>query len=185
MLFVCPLYLALLPSLLPHLIILIALLPPSSSAFVVPLGRVAVSSSSSHNPRHTALRAESEQAVDFDEAVELVNGQGTPLLVDFFARWCGPCQMMSPVLESVARDLKGKLVVAKVDTDLNADIANRYGIQGLPTLILFMENKPVHRIEGYMEPQDLMRELEPFLTSDEDDSEGGDDEGSSTQMVGS
>ena len=92
-------YLALLPSLLAHLIILIALLPPSSSAFVVPLGRVAVSSSSSQrSSRHTALRAESEQAVDFDEAVELVNGQGTPLLVDFFARWWATCVLLACIV---------------------------------------------------------------------------------------
>jgi thioredoxin 1 len=65
----------------------------------------------------------------------------TPVLVDFWAEWCGPCKMIAPMLEDVAVDYAGKLMVAKVNIDNNPDTPQRYGVRGIPTLILFKEGE--------------------------------------------
>lgn len=65
----------------------------------------------------------------------------TPVLVDFWAEWCGPCKMIAPILEDVAVDYAGKLIVAKVNIDNNPETPQRYGVRGIPTLILFKEGE--------------------------------------------
>src|SRR5436190_22104411 len=65
----------------------------------------------------------------------------TPVLVDYWAEWCGPCKMIPPVLEDVARDYAGRLTVAKLDVDSNPDVTQKFGIRGIPTLILFKDGK--------------------------------------------
>jgi thioredoxin 1 len=73
-----------------------------------------------------------------------------PVLVDFWASWCMPCRMMAPVVEEIARDMKDKIKVGKLNTDENGGIAARYGISAIPTLIIFKGGKEVDRIVGYV-----------------------------------
>lgn len=71
-----------------------------------------------------------------------------PVFVDFYADWCGPCRYVAPIIEQLAHEYQGKVKFVKVDTDSNPDIAYRYGIQGIPTLIIFKNGQPVERIVG-------------------------------------
>lgn len=74
-----------------------------------------------------------------------------PVLVDFFAVWCGPCQMMAPILDKIAEEYEGKLKVGKVDVDQNGDIAAQYGIQGIPALKIYKEGKIIAEFTGAMD----------------------------------
>jgi thioredoxin 1 len=83
-----------------------------------------------------AAHAVSDQTFDAE-----VLKSSEPVLVDFFAEWCGPCKAMAPALEQVAAELKGKVKVAKLDVDQNPEVTQRYRIQAMPTLILFKDGK--------------------------------------------
>ena len=86
-----------------------------------------------------------------------------PVLVDFWAPWCMPCRMLAPTVEKVAEENQGKLKVCKLNTDENQNIAAQYGIQGIPTLIVFKKGKEVGRTVGVMSKEKLQEKLDPIL----------------------
>ncbi len=81
-----------------------------------------------------------------------------PVIVDFWAPWCSPCRMVAPTLEKIAKELSGKVIVAKVNTDENPDWATRYGVQGIPTMLFIATGKVVHRQVGAL-PEGMLREI--------------------------
>ncbi len=88
---------------------------------------------------------------DFDETVL---GAGAPVLVDFYADWCAPCKMVAPHIDEIARQNMGALLVAKVDTDAAPEVAQRYEIRSIPTIVLFKDGEEVDRSMGF-EPERL------------------------------
>ena len=88
-----------------------------------------------------------------------------PVLVDFWATWCGPCKMVAPVLEDVANEQGEKIRVAKLDVDANPITAGRFGVRAIPTMILFKNGREADRIVGYHPKPQLMLKLTPHLTA--------------------
>jgi len=86
-----------------------------------------------------------------------------PVLVDFWASWCMPCRMLAPTIEKLAEENQGKLKVCKLNTDENQNISAQYGIQGIPTLIIFKEGKEDGRTVGVMSKEKLQEKLAPIL----------------------
>ncbi|APM39649.1 thioredoxin [Clostridium kluyveri] len=84
------------------------------------------------------------------------------VLVDFFATWCGPCKMIAPVLEELSEEMKGKVEMFKVDVDRSAELAQKYGIQGVPTLMIFKDGKSVDRIVGFQPKEILKSRLQQY-----------------------
>jgi thioredoxin 2 len=100
------------------------------------------------------------EPVDLDSAERfdaLVRESPLPILVDFWAPWCGPCRVVAPEIAKVAKALAGRLLVAKVDTDVVDAVASRLRIRSIPTLILFKSGKELHRVSGAMAAPDIMR----------------------------
>ena len=86
-----------------------------------------------------------------------------PVLIDFFATWCGPCKMLSPVLEEVAKEVEGKLDIVKVDVDQDGELAMRFGIMSVPTMIIFKDGQPMTQLQGFMPKAQLMNELKKVI----------------------
>ena len=86
-----------------------------------------------------------------------------PVLIDFWAPWCGPCRTLSPIVDEVADELAGKLKVVKCNVDDNQDIAMKYGVMSIPTLVLLKNGQEAHRTVGAMPKARLLAEIEPQL----------------------
>jgi len=86
-----------------------------------------------------------------------------PVMVDFTAIWCGPCKMLDPVVTQLSQEWGGKVKVVKLDVDDNTNLAVQYGVMGVPTLILFINGKPVQRLSGYQSKDRILSKFSSYL----------------------
>ena len=93
---------------------------------------------------------------------DIINGD-KPVLVDFFATWCGPCKVMSPTVEALGKEVAGQARVLKIDVDKNEAVANLYRIQSVPTLIIFKKGEIVWRTSGVVEKRALLEQIKKFI----------------------
>jgi thioredoxin 1 len=96
----------------------------------------------------------------FDEEI---GGSDEPVIVDFWAEWCGPCKMIAPILEEIATEQAGKVRVAKLNVDDNPNAARRYEVMSIPTLIVFRDGQPAKRLIGAKGKGQLLQELSEFI----------------------
>lgn len=97
---------------------------------------------------------------DFEESVIKSN---IPVLVDFFATWCGPCRMMSPIIDELADEYAGKVKIGKIDVDENPQISMKFGVQSIPTLVFFKNGEAVDTVIGFQSKENLKNKLEELL----------------------
>ena len=99
-------------------------------------------------------------ASTFDEEI---NRASTPILVDFWAEWCGPCKLIAPILDEIASEQEGRLTVAKLNVDEAPDVARRFQVMSIPTMILFDGGEPAKRMVGAKPKEALLGELAEYL----------------------
>jgi len=97
---------------------------------------------------------------NFEDVV--VNSE-TPILVDFWAEWCGPCKMIAPILDEIASEMAGKLTIGKLDVDANQSTAMAFGVMSIPTMMLFKGGQPVATLVGFQPKAQLMDKLTPHI----------------------
>ena len=101
--------------------------------------------------------------VNDDNFDQMVLQARTPVLVDFWAAWCGPCRMVAPVVEELAGEYEGRVNFTKLDVDQNPRTASKYGIMSIPSLIIFKDGSPVSNLVGFRPKADLKRSLDDVL----------------------
>ena len=123
--------------------------------------QTAASSKSTENTAKTDANG-NEVVVTNDNFQQLLNGE-KPLMVDFWATWCGPCRAVAPTIASLADEYKGKVVVAKCDVDQCPELASKYGISAIPTVMFFKNGKMVDRIIGAVEKDEYKAKIDAML----------------------
>ncbi|HZJ58066.1 MAG TPA: thioredoxin [Clostridia bacterium] len=93
---------------------------------------------------------------------EVLNNKN-PVLIDFYADWCAPCRMITPILEQVAKEYEGKATIAKLDVDANNALASQFGVMSIPTLVFFRGGKEVQRVVGVRPKSELTRTLDKMI----------------------
>ncbi|XP_071731991.1 uncharacterized protein [Rutidosis leptorrhynchoides] len=116
----------------------------------------------SSKPRTTIPLVQAKKQT-FSSLDELLEKAEKPVLVDFYATWCGPCQFMAPILNEVSITMGDTIQVVKIDTEKYPEIANKYNIEALPTFILFKDGKPFDRFEGALTANQLIQRIEGIL----------------------
>jgi thioredoxin len=107
----------------------------------------------------------SEKIVQLSDATfdETINGSDTPVVVDFWAEWCGPCKMIAPVLEEIASEHANSITVAKLNVDDNPSITMRYNVMSIPTLLVFKDGQQVKRLVGAKGKGQLLQDLADYV----------------------
>ncbi|KAL6213915.1 hypothetical protein ACLB2K_013354 [Fragaria x ananassa] len=136
----------------------------SSLQFPVQLRRLRMGTNGASAPsRHRILAPVEAKKQTFSNFDDLLANSDRPVLVDFYATWCGPCQFMAPILNEVSITLNDKIQVVKIDTEKYPSIADKYGIQALPTFIIFKDGEPYDRFEGALNADQLIERIETAL----------------------
>jgi thioredoxin 1 len=104
------------------------------------------------------------EGTDLNFETEVLKSE-TPVLVDFWAPWCGPCRMVAPVVEEIANEMTGKLKVVKVNTDQNFKVSVEYGIRSIPTLGIFKNGKLIDAVIGAVPKKHIVEKITPYLNS--------------------
>ena len=107
----------------------------------------------------------SENIATYTDATfdEQIGASAVPVVVDFWAEWCGPCKMVAPILEEIAQEQAGSLAIAKLNVDDNPDVARRFGVMSIPTMIVFKDGQEAARIVGAKGKSQLLEDFQPFL----------------------
>jgi len=107
-----------------------------------------------------AIGVQDLNEADFDSTI---SEEDTPILVDFWAEWCGPCKMLTPVLEELAKDYDGKVRIAKVNVDQNPTLAQRYKVRSIPNMILLKDGEQIGQVVGALSKGELKSRIDNFL----------------------